>query len=207
MFSRTCPANYFPGTSRHHAVQLHRQWSVPIVIVMMALRIVWRRERIEIIRLGRRWSRQTDDNGGVNSARQLLEPSMQSTAQYPCQQSQQEIDGSDEKPKGVLVNISIKVIQSRRFQFECFNLPRLHDGLHVLRCFALLVRDSGFQQWPSAASRIRSMTAFPPVLCANTPAPLPCYCGQDSPGQTVRGSPPSLPVLPTHNGSYATRRL
>lgn len=55
--------------------------------------------------------------------------SPQCSAQYPCQQSQQKIDGSDEKIVGVFVDEFIKVIQYRDFQFECFNLPMLHDVL------------------------------------------------------------------------------
>jgi len=64
-----------------------------------------------------------DMSGGFSSI------SSQCTAQYPRQQSQQEIDGPDKKVEGVFVNEPVKVFQHRRFQFKCFYLPRLHDVL------------------------------------------------------------------------------
>ncbi len=69
----------------------------------------------------------------------------QAAAQYPCQQSQQKINGSNEKIKGVFVDESIKTFQCRRFQFECFYLPRLHDVLLMPRRSASLVRFHGFR--------------------------------------------------------------
>ena len=69
----------------------------------------------------------------------------QCTAQYPREQGQQEINGSNIKIEGMFVNESIEVFQSRRFQFECFNLPRLHDVLLIRQRLVLLVRCSGFQ--------------------------------------------------------------
>jgi hypothetical protein len=45
----------------------------------------------------------------------------------------------------MFVDESIEVFQSRRFQFECFNLPRLHDVLLIRQRLVLLVRCSGFQ--------------------------------------------------------------
>jgi hypothetical protein len=45
----------------------------------------------------------------------------------------------------MLVDESIKVFQSRRFQFECFNLPGLHDVLLVRQPLSPLVRCSGFR--------------------------------------------------------------
>ena len=79
---------------------------------------------------GRWWrSRQMNENGWPDMRRGFSSFSSQCTAQYPRQQSQQEINGSNEKIEGVFVDESIKVFQSRRFQFECFNLPRLHDVL------------------------------------------------------------------------------
>jgi hypothetical protein len=45
----------------------------------------------------------------------------------------------------MVMNESVKVFQSRRFQFECFYLPRLHDVLLMPRRFVPLVRGCGFQ--------------------------------------------------------------
>jgi hypothetical protein len=75
----------FPGGEflKNHTANLHRQWSIPIIIVVIVRRRKIRR-RIEILRLGRRRSRQSDDNCRVNRAWQLLEPSPQSSAQHPC---------------------------------------------------------------------------------------------------------------------------
>jgi hypothetical protein len=53
----------------------------------------------------------------------------QRAAQHPRQQSQQETDGSDKKAKGVFMNESVEMFQFRRFQFQCFDLPRLHGVL------------------------------------------------------------------------------
>jgi hypothetical protein len=53
----------------------------------------------------------------------------QRAAQHPREQSQQETDGSNKEAKGVFVNESVELLQSRRFQFQCFDLPRLHGGL------------------------------------------------------------------------------
>jgi hypothetical protein len=39
----------------------------------------------------------------------------QSAAQYPNQESQQKINGSEQEKEGVIVNASIQVFQSRRF--------------------------------------------------------------------------------------------
>src|ERR1700690_606340 len=88
-----------------------------------------RRKWVERVR-GRWWrSRQMDEKGWPDMGHRLSSLSSQCAAQYPHQQSQQEINGSNKKVEGVFVNESIKVFQSRRFQFECFYLPRLHDGL------------------------------------------------------------------------------
>ena len=108
-------------------------------------RMVRRRKRVERVRV--RWwrSRQMDENGWPDMVRGFSSLSSQCTAQYPRQQSQQEINGSNEKIEGVFVNESVKVFQSRRFQFECFYLPRLHDVLLMRQRLSPLVRCSGFQ--------------------------------------------------------------
>ena len=74
--------------------------------------------------------------------------SPQCAAQYPYQKSQQKIDGSDEKIEGVFVDESVKAIQLRCFQFECFNLPRLHKMSSLCRVNTLhvaLVRFHGIR--------------------------------------------------------------
>ena len=86
-----------------------------------------------------------NENGWPDVVRGFSSFSSQCPAQYPRQKSQQKIDGSDEKIEGVFVNESIKVFQSRRFQFECFDLPRLHDVLLMPRRSASLVRFHGFR--------------------------------------------------------------
>jgi hypothetical protein len=45
----------------------------------------------------------------------------------------------------VFVDEAIKVIQSQHFQFECFNLPRLHDVFLMWQRLSPLVQCSGFQ--------------------------------------------------------------
>jgi len=71
--------------------------------------------------------------------------SSQCPAQYPRQKGQQKIDGPDEKIDGVFVDKSVKVLQSRCFQFDCYYLPRLHDVLLMPRRFASLVWLHGFR--------------------------------------------------------------
>ena len=86
-----------------------------------------------------------DEKGWPDMRRGFSSFASQCTAQYPRQQSQQEINGSNEKIERVFVDESIKVFQSRRFQFECFYLPRLHDVLLMRQRLLPLVRCSGFQ--------------------------------------------------------------
>jgi hypothetical protein len=86
-----------------------------------------------------------DENGWPDMVHGFFSLSSQSTAQYPRQKSQQKINGSNKKIKRVFVDESVKVFQSRRFQFECFYLPRLHDGLLMRQRLVPLVRCSGFQ--------------------------------------------------------------
>ena len=112
--------------------------------------IVWRfLQQQEWVKLWSRWwrwrSRQMDEKGWPDMSGGFSSISSQCTAQYPRQQSQQEVDGSNEKVEGVFVDEAIKVFQSRRFQFQCFNLPRLHGVLLMPRRFAPLVRGCGFQ--------------------------------------------------------------
>jgi hypothetical protein len=45
----------------------------------------------------------------------------------------------------VFVDKSVKVLQSRCFQFDCYYLPRLHDVLLMPRRFASLVWLHGFR--------------------------------------------------------------
>jgi hypothetical protein len=52
-----------------------------------------------------------DENDRPDMGHGFSSLSSQCTAQYPRQQSQQEIDGSDEKEEGVFVDEAIKVIQ------------------------------------------------------------------------------------------------
>jgi len=86
-----------------------------------------------------------DEQAGPDMKRGFSTFTSQCTTQYPRQQSQQEIDGPNKKAEGVFVDEAIKVFQSRRFQFQCFNLPRLHDVLLMRQRLSPLVRCSGFQ--------------------------------------------------------------
>src|SRR5450432_2889848 len=92
-------------------------------------RTVRRRKRIKRIHVQSWWPRQMDKNGWPDMEPGFPTFASQCTTQYPRQQSQQEIDCPNKKAEGMFVHESIKVFQSRRFQFECFYLPRLHDGL------------------------------------------------------------------------------
>ena len=103
--------------------------------------------RLKRIKFRWRWrrSRQMDDQAGLDMKRGFPTFTSQCTTQYPRQQSQQEIDGSNKKSEGVFVDEVIKVFQSRRFHFQCFNLPRLHDVLLMRLRLLPLVRGSGFR--------------------------------------------------------------
>ena len=107
--------------------------------------MVRRREWVERVRV--RWwrSRQMDEKAGPDISCGFSTFTSQCTAQYPYQQSQQKVDGPNQKAEGMFVDESIKVFQSRRFQFECFNLPRLHDVLLMRQRLSPLVQCSGFQ--------------------------------------------------------------
>jgi hypothetical protein len=72
-------------------------------------------------------SSQINENGWPDVVRGFSSFSSQGTAQYPCQQSQQKKNDSNERIERVFVNESIKMFQSRCFQFECFNLPVLPE--------------------------------------------------------------------------------
>jgi len=86
-----------------------------------------------------------DEQAGPDMKRGFPIFTSQSTTQYPRQQSQQEIDGPNKKDESVFVDEVIKVFQSRRFQFQCFNLPRLHDVLLMRQRRVPLVGCSSFQ--------------------------------------------------------------
>ena len=103
-----------------------------------------RRKRIKFRRRRCR-SRQMDEQAGSDMKRGFPTFTSQCTTQYPRQQSQQEINGPDKKAESVFVDEAIKVFQSRRFQFECFYLPRLHGVLLMRQRLSPLVRCSGFQ--------------------------------------------------------------
>jgi len=124
---------------------LHHQWSFPIIVIAIAMRRMVRRRKWVEFRWRWRRSRQVNENDWPDMVCGLPSLSSQGTAQYPYQKSQQKIDGSDEKIERMVMNESVKVFQSRRFQFECFYLPRLHDVLLMPRRFAPLVRGCGFQ--------------------------------------------------------------
>ena len=101
--------------------------------------------RVERVRGRWRRSRQMDEKGRPDMRRGFSSFASQSTVQYPRQQSQQKINGSNEKIERVFVDESIKVFQSRRFQFECFYLPGLHGVLLMQQQLSPPVRCSGFQ--------------------------------------------------------------
>jgi hypothetical protein len=76
------------------------------------MRLMKRWERIKL--LSKLWwrPRQTDEKDWLDVGHGFSPVSSQSTAQYPRQQSQQEVDDPDEKAKGMFVNESVKVFQS-----------------------------------------------------------------------------------------------
>ncbi len=83
---------------------------------MTAMRqVVRRRKRVERVRW--RWwrSRQMDEQDWPDMRRGFSSFTPQCTAQYPREQGQQEINGSNIKIEGMFMDESIEVFQSRRF--------------------------------------------------------------------------------------------